>query len=161
MLSFCPKHTSEQLSRGDFLHDLAHALEDAGLIYRPDVVVEVSGIPAAWGFSVPACDGLLLLGVLPDTAQSWSHIAPALASLEFEATYLYRGKTFRQAPRLGPLLDRLAHTLGAPLQDQRFSVIAFSEQGECGLSQRAQAVVHQYLNQSSRQAHTHRGQSLS
>ena len=57
-------YAHQATSRAAHLHELAHVLEGGGFVYRADVLVRVSDQPAAWGFSVAGCDGLLLLSVL-------------------------------------------------------------------------------------------------
>ena len=143
-------------SRADTLHRFAHALEDGGLTYRPDVVVQVSGQPAAWGFSVPGCKGLLLLTVLPRTAQSWAHILPAVQQRGYVETYIYRGEVAAQAPHLRRLGDLMVKDLGSPGHDpMQLALIGLAEQGDCGLTARATALLQAYLAQPTSIHHAH------
>lgn len=143
-------------SRADTLHRLAHALEDGGLQYRPDVVVQVSGQPAAWGYSMPGCDGLLLLTLLPRTAQSWAHILPAVQQRGYVETYIYRGEIAAQAPNLRRLGDLIINDLGNPEHDpMQLALIGLAEKGGCGLTARATALLQAYLAQPPSTHHTH------
>ena len=153
-------HQSEShhspLDRADLLHQLAHALEDDGMVYRPDMALTVSGQPAAWGFSAQDCHGVLLLAVLPDTAQSWSHISPELEPSGFRASYLYRGAVYSQVPVWRRLYDRIRSNLHTHPNDTLAKpVIGLAEYGACSLTQRAAQLVINHLHSAPIEHHKH------
>jgi hypothetical protein len=138
--------TDRSTGRLDALHILAHGLEDGGMIYRSDVVIRVSGIAAAWGFSTPGCHGVVLVTILPETAQSWSHISPMIDGPEFKVTYLYRDVDHDDVPRFARMRDQLLHRLNNPEWDQRFAVIGLAEQGQCGLAGLVLQLLHKQID---------------
>jgi hypothetical protein len=115
------------------LDALGAALAGAGLRQRSDVDIEINQRDVARGFSRPGCDGLLLVAVLPRTAQGWRHIAPQLDLSAFRVSYAYDGILYERLPRLARLRDRLlAELAGRELPPQQ-RVVALAERGECAL----------------------------
>jgi hypothetical protein len=123
------------------LDALNHLLADSGLHQRDDVSIELNGRDVALGFSRPGCDGLMLVAVLPHTAQGWAHMAPRLDLSRYHLGYLYNGARYPSVPRL----ERLADRLWGDLRPHRISifpqVIALAEAGHCGLARSAAAVL--------------------
>lgn len=123
------------------LDAIGDSLADAGLHQRDDVSIEMNGRDVALGFSRPGCDGLMLVSVLPHTAQGWAHMAPRLDLSNFQLGYLYNGARYPLVPKL----ERLTGQLWGDLRPHRISmfpqVIALAEAGHCGLARSAAAVL--------------------
>ena len=100
---------------------------------RSDVNIEINNREAARGFSLPGCDGLLLVAVLPATAQGWLHIAPRLDLSEFRVRYAYAGALHERIPRLARLRDRLFAELAGREKRTHGRVVALAERGGCNL----------------------------
>lgn len=116
------------------LETLRVSLAAAGLRQRRDVVLEMNDREVALGFSRVGCEGLLLVAILPHTAQGWAHIAPRLDFSRFEMGYVYKGVWYQAVPRIERLAVRLLrdltpHKVGSPPQ-----VVAIAEAGRCGLA---------------------------
>jgi len=116
------------------LDRIRRSLPAAGLLHRHDVVVELNGREVALGFSRSDCDGLLLVAVLPHTAQGWTHLAPRLDLSAFDRSYLYDGLPYRAVPRLERLANRLAAQLRPGRPTALPQVVAIAEAGNCGLT---------------------------
>jgi len=123
------------------LDTIRHVLADSGLRQRDDVSIEMNGRAVALGFSRPGCDGLMLVAVLPHTAQSWAHMAPRLDLSAYQLGYLFQGALYPSVPRL----ERLAGRLHSDLRPSRASgpsqVIAIAEAGHCGLAPSAARIL--------------------
>ena len=100
---------------------------------RSDVNIEINNREAARGFSLPGCDGLLLVAVLPATAQGWLHIAPRLDLSEFRVHYAYAGALHERIPRFARLRDRLFAELAGREKTEHDRILALAESGECNL----------------------------
>jgi len=120
---------------------LSAALAVAGLERREDVVIEMNEREVAYGFSRRGCDGLLLVTVLPRTAQGWAHVAPRLDLSAFDVAYLYDGMRYARVPRLERLGDRLLSELGPAAAETLPRLTAVAEAGDCGLARSAVAVL--------------------
>ena len=123
------------------LDGIRHWLADSGLQQRDDVSIELNGRDVALGFSRTGCDGLMLVAVLPHTAQGWAHMAPRLDLSAYQLRYFYDGARYPSVPRF----ERLAGQLWGDLRPHRTSifpqVIALAEAGHCGLARSAAAVL--------------------
>jgi hypothetical protein len=123
------------------LDAIRHGLADSGLHQRDDVSIELNGRDVALGFSREGCDGLMLVAVLPRTAQGWAHMAPRLDLSGYDLRYLYDGARYPSVPRF----ERLAGWLWGDLRPHRTrmfpQVIAVAEAGHCGLARSAAAVL--------------------
>ncbi|MEP4147470.1 MAG: hypothetical protein ABJL54_09635 [Halioglobus sp.] len=110
-------------------------LIEAGLQHRDDVNIEIGEREVAFGFSRRGCDGLLLIALLPNTAQGWSHIAPRMDMTAFNVQYFYDNTLHAQVPRLQRLGDKLLSQLrpGFALTPPR--LLAIAEAGNCRLLQ--------------------------
>lgn len=126
------------------LEMLDTALSGTGLRRRDDVVIEMNGREVARGFSRADCDGLLLVSVLPRTAQGWAHIAPRLDLEAFEVTYIYDGAAHMRVPRLKRLGDRLLDELRPNSPSALPRVAAIAEAGSCGLALRAATALNTF-----------------
>ena len=123
------------------LDAIRHPLDDSGLHQRDDVSIELNGQEVALGFSRPDCDGLMLVAVLPQTAQGWAHMAPRLDLSTYRLRYFYDGVAYPSVPGLERLADRLRGDL-RPHRTRVFpQVIAIAEAGHCGLARGAAAVL--------------------
>jgi len=100
---------------------------------RSDVNIEINNREAARGFSLPGCDGLLLVAVLPATAQGWLHIAPRLDLSEFRVRYAYAGALHERIPRFARLRDRLFAELAGREEMSHDRIVALAERGRCDL----------------------------
>lgn len=120
---------------------LSARLVEAGLRRRDDVVIEINGREVALGFSRSGCDGLLLMGSLPQTAQGWSHIAPRLDLSPYRVRYLYDGALHARVPRLQRLGDRLLAELRPDIVSSLPRLMAIAEAGNCSLLQSAMYVL--------------------
>ena len=120
---------------------LSAALAAAGLERRDDVLIEMNEREVAHGFSRRGCDGLLLVTVLPRTAQGWAHVAPRLDLSAFDVVYLYDGMRHARVPRLERLGDRLLSELGPAADATLPRLTAVAEAGDCGLALSAAAVL--------------------
>lgn len=123
------------------LHAIRHSLSESGLHRREDVLIEINGREVALGFSRPGCDGLLLVTVLPHTAQGWAHMAPRLDLSTYRLAFLHDGVQYPSVPRIERLAVQLRGDLG-PHRTRTFpQVIAIAEAGQCGLAPKAAAVL--------------------
>jgi hypothetical protein len=123
------------------LDGIRHWLADSGLQQRVDVSIELNGRDVARGFSREGCDGLMLVAVLPHTAQGWAHMAPRLDLSAYQLRYFYDGARYPSVPRF----ERLAGQLWGDLRPHRTrlipQVIAIAEAGQCGLARSAAGVL--------------------
>jgi len=123
------------------LDALGAALAGARLRQRSEVDIEINQREVARGFSLPGCDGLLLVAVLPRTAQGWRHIAPRLDLSAFRVRYAYAGTLHERVPRFARLRDRLLAELAGREQAAQHRVVALAERGECALLSAAVAAL--------------------
>jgi len=123
------------------LDAIRHWLADSGLQQRDDVSIELNGRDVALGFSREGCDGLMLVAVLPHTAQGWSHMAPRLDLSAYQLRYFYDGARYPSVPSF----ERLAGRLWGDLRPNRSrllpQVIAVAEAGHCGLARSTAGVL--------------------
>jgi len=116
-------------------------LADSGLHWRDDVSIEMNGRAVALGFSRQGCDGLMLVAILPHTAQSWAHLAPRLDLSTFRLGYLYQGALYPSVPSLARLAGRLRGDLTPRRTGRLPQVVALAEAGHCDLARSAAAVL--------------------
>ena len=158
---FIADHAASHMNpptRAQVLHQLAHVLEEDAFRYRPDIIVRVSGESAAWGFSTPGCDGVLLLTLLPETAQSWAHVLPEVSRDDYAVTYVYRGETLTEAPVRQRAVDVLVRDLSSASHESfspSFSLLGLAEKGDCGLTERAIKQISAHLKHNRSIPHTH------
>jgi len=115
------------------LDGISAELSDKLLRQRSDVNIEINQREVARGYSLPGCDGLLLVAVLPSTAQGWPHIAPRLDLSAFRLRYAYAGVLHERVPRFARLRDRLFAELASREQGAHERIVALAERGGCGL----------------------------
>ncbi len=116
---------------------LRPSLADSGLHQRVDVLIELNGREVALGFSRAGCDGLLLVSILPRTAQGWAHMAPRLDMSSFRIGYLYEGVLYPAVPRFERLAGGLLGDLRPHEADPSPQVVAIAESGHCDLASSA------------------------
>jgi len=115
------------------LDTLSSELAGERLQQRSDVNIEINNREVARGFSLPGCDGLLLVAILPATAQGWLHISPRLDLSAFRVRYAYAGAVHERIPRFARLRDRLFAELAGREMGTRDRILALAERGGCGL----------------------------
>jgi len=120
-----------------FLDAIRHSLVDSGLHRRDDVSITMNGGEIALGFSRPGCDGMILVAILPHTAQSWARMAPRLDLSPFQLGYFYNGTMHPAVPRLERLAGRLRGELRPQQTATRPQVVAVAETGHCALASSA------------------------
>ena len=125
----------------DVLDGIRHSLADSGLHQRSDVSIEMNEREVALGFSRADCDGLMLVAVLPHTAQGWAHMAPRLDLSAYQLGYLYDGVAYPSVPRLERLVDRLRDDLRPHRTSRMPRVVGVAEAGRCGLARNAARVL--------------------
>ena len=117
-----------------WLDAIRQSLVDSGLHRRDDVSIKMNGDEVALGFSRPGCDGMILVAILPHTAQSWARMAPRLDLSSFHLGYFYKGTLHRSVPRLERLAGRLRGELRPQEADKLPQVVAIAETGHCALT---------------------------
>jgi hypothetical protein len=117
-----------------WLDAIRHSLVDSGFHRHDDVSIKMNGDEVALGFSRPGCDGVILVAILPHTAQSWARMAPRLDLSSFRLGYFYKGTMRRAVPRLEWLAGRLLGDLGPQEAAMRPQVVAIAESGHCALA---------------------------
>jgi hypothetical protein len=120
---------------------LRPSLADSGLHQSGDVLIELNGREVALGFSRAGCDGLLLVSILPRTAQGWAHMAPRLDLTSFRIGYLYEGALYPAVPRFERLGRGLLGDLRPHEADPSPQVVAIAESGHCDLASSAAAAL--------------------
>jgi len=123
------------------LDAIRDSLADSGLLERNDVSIELNDREVALGFSRPGCDGLMLVAVLPHTAQGWAHMAPRLDLSTYHLAYFYDGARYPSVPRFERLAGRLRGDLRLHRTRLLPQVIAIAEAGYCGLARSAAPVL--------------------
>lgn len=142
-LVFVLEHTADvpESDPSASLGVVGRGLIDSGLLLRHDVSIEINGRDVALGFSRSGCDGLLLVSVLPRTAQGWNHMAPRLDLSTYRKRYFYNGTTYEFVPRFERLIGRLSVDLWPLRGSLSTPVIATAEAGNCGLLEGAMSVL--------------------
>jgi hypothetical protein len=132
--------TSNWVEPGEWLHTVDHALADVGIRQRRDIKIHLSGNEVAHGYSRTGCPGLLLVAPLPETAQGWGHVAPAVDLSRFHVSYIFKGTVHDSVPLLSRLRNSLiADLIGLP--DEHNLVVALAEAGDCRLAADATTAI--------------------
>ena len=106
------------------------------LLHRHDVMIRVNNAEVARGYSRAGCDGLLLVAQLPNSAQGWRYIAPAIDLSNSTVRYIYKGDIYESAPVLQKLRSWLVGTLPGHFES-RAMTLGLAEFGHCHLIERA------------------------
>jgi hypothetical protein len=132
--------TNNRVDPGEWLHTVDHAMADVGIRQRRDISIRLSANEVAHGYSRPSCPGLLLVAPLPETAQGWGHVAPAVDLSRFQISYIFKGTVHESVPLLSRLRSSLiADLIGLP--DESNLVVALAEVGDCQLAADATTAI--------------------
>ena len=145
------KVNTDQPSILDAAHWLARgdqALVYAGFVKQPGIRIKVSDRDAAYGYTHPACNGLLLLTAIPDVARTWTQLAPELDLTSYRQVLYYKRSLHENLPRWERTLDRLSNNFNPEARLQTTELIGLAEKGECGLIEYARVALRSSSNHS-------------
>lgn len=108
-------------------------LINAGFVKQTAIRIKVSDRDAAYGYTHPACNGLLLLTAIPDVARTWAQLAPELDLTSYRQVLYYKGSLHENLPRWERALDRLSNNFKPETRLQTTELIGLAEKAECDL----------------------------
>ena len=138
------KVNADQPSILDAAHWLARGdqtLIYAGFVKQPGILIKVSDRDAAYGYTHPACNGLLLLTAIPDVARTWAQLAPELDLTSYRQVLYYKGSLHENLPRWERALDRLSNNFKLEARLQTTELIGLAEMAECDLIEYARIAL--------------------
>ncbi len=138
------------LDAADWLIRSDQTLRYAAFVRQPGIQIKVSEQNAAYGYTHPACQGLLLLTAIPDVARTWAQLAPELDLASYRQVLYYQGALYETLPRWRRTLDRLSNTLDPQTRLQTTELIGLAEKADCDLIEHAHIALRSAFQNSDR-----------